>query len=228
MKTELLALIDDLVKFELYVTKGQLSAAKDAKRIRADIVFLLDKAEQAQAPAAKCETCNDNGLIGGPSFYDPGEGGGPCPDCSAPTAVEPVEQFEDARVQKVYDILCSTEEVPKGEHWEGFTARRIVDSLATTKAEPAPTGTPQIRWVADGKVYGNPTQHDLREALVVAQHCACDACKAEPADALDAARWRYAMDWDNKEFAVCKRQDMSWAPIKTSGPLDHAMVPQKD
>ena len=52
MKTELLALIDDLVKSELYVTEGKFSAAKDAKRIRADIVFLLDKAEQAQAPAA--------------------------------------------------------------------------------------------------------------------------------------------------------------------------------
>lgn len=28
-----------------------------------------------------CETCNDYGMIGGPSFYDPGEGGQPCPDC---------------------------------------------------------------------------------------------------------------------------------------------------
>ncbi|EED68383.1 hypothetical protein CtesDRAFT_PD3393 [Comamonas testosteroni KF-1] len=26
-------------------------------------------------------TCNDHGMIGGPSFYDPGEGGQPCPDC---------------------------------------------------------------------------------------------------------------------------------------------------
>ena len=29
----------------------------------------------------KCATCNDNGLIGGPSYHDPGEGGIPCPDC---------------------------------------------------------------------------------------------------------------------------------------------------
>lgn len=28
-----------------------------------------------------CTTCNDHGMIGGPSFYDPGEGGQPCPDC---------------------------------------------------------------------------------------------------------------------------------------------------
>lgn len=32
-----------------------------------------------------CATCNDWGMIGGPSFSDPGEGGEPCPDCSAPT-----------------------------------------------------------------------------------------------------------------------------------------------
>ena len=202
MKTELLALIDELVKYERYVTKGKFSAAKDAKRVRADIVFLLTRsgpkldretlvdliAEQlsgtyhctrvwnawnvgtmsqddfeavdesdtpgeiadsiiakfeadpaqyvtpaeypplprpawnaktirateeafsadqmrtyygqgrigrAPAPAAKCETCNDNGLIGGPSFYDPGEGGVPCPDCSAPAAVEPVAYLHD-------------------------------------------------------------------------------------------------------------------------------------
>ena len=32
----------------------------------------------------KCKTCDDNGRIGGPSFYAPDEGGEPCPDCSAP------------------------------------------------------------------------------------------------------------------------------------------------
>ena len=33
------------------------------------------------AQPVMCETCNDHGMIGGPSFYDPGEGGQPCPDC---------------------------------------------------------------------------------------------------------------------------------------------------
>ena len=42
-----------------------------------------------EAPAApvqqpKCRTCDDNGLIGGPSFYSPDEGGEPCPDCCSP------------------------------------------------------------------------------------------------------------------------------------------------
>lgn len=35
-----------------------------------------------QPPA--CKTCNDIGMIGGPSYYAPDEGGVPCPDCSAP------------------------------------------------------------------------------------------------------------------------------------------------
>ena len=30
-----------------------------------------------------CETCSGWGMIGGPSFYAPDEGGEPCPDCSA-------------------------------------------------------------------------------------------------------------------------------------------------
>lgn len=33
------------------------------------------------AQPVMCETCSDHGMIGGPSFYDPGEGGQPCPDC---------------------------------------------------------------------------------------------------------------------------------------------------
>ncbi|HCW17714.1 MAG TPA: hypothetical protein DHL02_07100 [Achromobacter sp.] len=35
-------------------------------------------------PAAPCMTCNGHGMIGGPSFYAPDEGGEPCPDCSPP------------------------------------------------------------------------------------------------------------------------------------------------
>ncbi|MGT2429291.1 hypothetical protein ACU4HD_12190 [Cupriavidus basilensis] len=30
----------------------------------------------------KCRTCNGHGMIGGPSYYQPDEGGAPCPDCS--------------------------------------------------------------------------------------------------------------------------------------------------
>ncbi|MGX5885197.1 helix-turn-helix domain-containing protein, partial [Burkholderia gladioli] len=40
---------------------------------------------------AVCSTCNGHGMIGGPSFYAPDEGGAPCPDCAEPVAqAEPV------------------------------------------------------------------------------------------------------------------------------------------
>lgn len=46
--------------------------------------------EPVQQPS-KCPTCNGNGLIGGPSFHAPDEGGVPCPDCSqASVKQEPV------------------------------------------------------------------------------------------------------------------------------------------
>ncbi|HBN9515511.1 TPA: hypothetical protein L3889_000516 [Pseudomonas aeruginosa] len=48
----------------------------------------------------KCTTCNDNGVIGGPSFYAPGEGGVPCPDCAQPSPVPADEKPGDS-------ILCS-------------------------------------------------------------------------------------------------------------------------
>lgn len=47
-------------------------------------------------------------------------------------AKEPdLPDFEDDRVQKVYDILCDTElkGKPREEHWEGWQARRIVEAL---------------------------------------------------------------------------------------------------
>ena len=43
------------------------------------------------AQPVHCQTCNDNGMIGGPSFYAPDEGGVPCPDCSQPDGMQPLE-----------------------------------------------------------------------------------------------------------------------------------------
>ncbi|WP_070108637.1 hypothetical protein [Burkholderia plantarii] len=47
----------------------------------------------AAAPAAPvaepvCATCNGNGMIGGPSFYAPDEGGVPCPECAQAVAAD--------------------------------------------------------------------------------------------------------------------------------------------
>jgi len=46
-------------------------------------------------------------------------------------------------------------------------------------------------------------------------------------DKVDAERWRYAMDWDTKGFAVCMRVGKTgqcWEPIKTDGPIDAAIA----
>lgn len=45
-------------------------------------------------------------------------------------------EFEDQRVQTVYQILCDDERPPKGEHWEGFAARKIVAALEQPAAQP--------------------------------------------------------------------------------------------
>lgn len=39
--------------------------------------------------------------------------------------------FNDARVQLVYEMLCAPANPPTGEHWEGFIARKIVAALST-------------------------------------------------------------------------------------------------
>jgi hypothetical protein len=58
---------------------------------------------------------------------------------------KPIAQFDDPRVQTVYEILCADEAPPKGEHWEGFIARRIVDALAKPEQEPVAWRNAAIR-----------------------------------------------------------------------------------
>ena len=58
----------ELEEFDLFI-----------ERLMSEVARL--NAAPVQQP--KCKTCNDNGRIGGPSFYAPDEGGEPCPDCSA-------------------------------------------------------------------------------------------------------------------------------------------------
>jgi hypothetical protein len=55
-------------------------------------------------------------------------------------APKPVADFDDQRVQTVYNILCDADEgKPRDEHWEGWKARRIVAALNTPPAaQPAP------------------------------------------------------------------------------------------
>ena len=66
---------------------------------QAQAVELLENAlgVEVEVKATACTTCDDKGMIGGPSFYAPDEGGVPCPDCIAspgaadPTGWQPIE-----------------------------------------------------------------------------------------------------------------------------------------
>lgn len=58
---------------------------KAARENRSRAVLALESEVQRLRNAnlpAKCATCGGSGWIGGPSYYNPGEGGEPCPDCS--------------------------------------------------------------------------------------------------------------------------------------------------
>lgn len=45
----------------------------------------------------KCSTCGGSGWLGGPSYYNPGEGGEPCADCENPP-LQP-QDAKDARIE---------------------------------------------------------------------------------------------------------------------------------
>lgn len=74
--------------------------------------------------------------------------------CTAQPAQEPRTQWDDPRVQQVYAILCSPDEPPEQEHWEGFAARRIVDALFGAQ----PAKQPVLRDLSD---------EDVRKACAV-------------------------------------------------------------
>ncbi|WP_186257369.1 hypothetical protein [Burkholderia gladioli] len=68
-----------------------LEHGKDPKAAAAEIRACLAKLDATPAaPVAipACATCNDHGMIDGPSFYAPDEGGLPCPDCAASVAAD--------------------------------------------------------------------------------------------------------------------------------------------
>lgn len=59
--------------------------------------------EPMSAPTAEpvCQTCNGHGMIGGPSFYAPDEGGVPCPDCATPPSAATPEPSDAERAHMV-------------------------------------------------------------------------------------------------------------------------------
>ena len=82
----------------------------------------------AQEPDAYCVTTPDGACVSTD------------PRCMHQPAQEPVAQFEDPKVQTVYNVLCAEDAPPEGQHWEGWVARKIVDALY---AAPQPAQEPE-------------------------------------------------------------------------------------
>lgn len=63
----------------------------------------------------------------------------------------------------IYDILCSDEQPPEGQHWEGFVTNKIVAALAQPKPEPVAVlrrvilGRGQIFWLRSSDELPNET-----------------------------------------------------------------------
>lgn len=114
----------------------------------------------APAPSA-CKTCNDHGMIGGPSYYAPDEGGEPCPDCepsASPAALtDEREAFEGyASDRKIPLNTITVEGVTAYEWdaveklWQGWQARAL---LAASPATSAPAAlTDEGGWLLDGSL----------------------------------------------------------------------------
>ncbi|MBB6580101.1 hypothetical protein HNP33_004232 [Comamonas odontotermitis] len=98
----------------------------------------------------------------------------------------PPVEFEDPRVQAVYSILCGDETPPKNEHWEGFIARRIVDTIsAPTAPQAQPSFQQRVQpWLMEcfGEVIAGDREERnhrfLEEALELVQSCGCTASEA--------------------------------------------------
>jgi len=104
----------------------------DTKELAQDV--MLSAAPSQQSP--HCATCNDNGLIGGPSYYAPDEGGVPCPDCSqqAPVPGEPVAWMVYQGVQPYQ--LCGSEKHAKAVADKNQKDHDLSGSLASFRVKP--------------------------------------------------------------------------------------------
>lgn len=63
-------------------------------------------------------------------------------DTPAAIGADALPEFNDPRVNLVYDLLCECDEngKPENDHWEGWIARRIVAALASAAQPAVPPG----------------------------------------------------------------------------------------
>lgn len=97
--------------------------------------------QQEAQPAApiKCLTCSDTGWVGGPSFYNPGEGGEPCPDCAQAEPAggdkEDAERYRLVRRGQHWSVLNGIGDILRGEELDA-----AVDAIDAARAAQQATG----------------------------------------------------------------------------------------
>lgn len=111
------------------------------------------QAVRVEQAVPKCQTCNGHGMIGGPSYREPDEGGVPCPDCAA-SSPEPTAVFDD---RPMFRSLAEAEHRmrnPPSLQWEDAPSKPeraayisaldpVVQAIAAGSPDAAPVEPPK-------------------------------------------------------------------------------------
>ncbi|MEG0966749.1 MAG: hypothetical protein RSG92_15375 [Pseudomonas sp.] len=91
------------------------------------VLALID----ASPKGGSCTTCNDNGLIGGPSFYQPDEGGVPCPDCATNAGVADTQRLDwlESEIRHYGDGQTEPREAYIGFNWQQGNGVKVFPGL---------------------------------------------------------------------------------------------------
>lgn len=85
-------------------------AGKNLSAERAALTAAIESLSRQGGGSKVCETCNGHGMIGGPSFREPDEGGVPCPDCTR--ASEAGDSVDAARYRWMVKWIMTGESLP--------------------------------------------------------------------------------------------------------------------
>lgn len=154
--------------------EGAGCSAHAVRRLASSLLSYERARGQAKQPVM-CETCSDHGMIGGPSFYDPGEGGQPCPDCE--------ERHRNGLAAG--DLMAWAEEVGGNRIAENVVEmtrddlQRLI-AERTPRTAPAAVAAPAKYFSYSGEC-GIETHTTEAEALAACEEMV-QACRDEAAD----------------------------------------------
>jgi len=124
-----LAQFKDLIGFAAWsaINLPETDPRRDFIRQASELLALID----ASPKGGSCATCNDNGLIGGPSFYQPDEGGIPCPDCVTKVGVTDTQRLDwlESEIRHYGDGQTEPREAYIGFNWQQGNGVKVFPGL---------------------------------------------------------------------------------------------------